>query len=35
MWQVGGSAQQNGAYKSRLTLEKQLLLKKTANEAGL
>jgi hypothetical protein len=36
LWQVGDSAQQNGAYKSRLTLEKQLLLeKKTANEAGL
>ncbi len=28
LWQVGDSAQQNGAYKSRLTLEKQLLLEK-------
>jgi hypothetical protein len=28
LWQVCDSAQQNGAYKSRLTSEKQLLLKK-------
>jgi len=28
LWQVGDSAQHNGAYKSRLTLEKQLLLEK-------
>ena len=28
LWQVGDSAQQNGAYESRLTLEKQLLLEK-------
>jgi len=28
LWQVGDSTQQNGAYKSRLTLEKQLLLEK-------
>ena len=28
LWQVGDSAQQNGAYKSRLALEKQLLLEK-------
>ncbi len=28
LWQVGDSTQQNGAYKSRLTLEKQILLEK-------
>jgi len=28
LWQVGDSMQQNGAYKSRLTLKKQLLLEK-------
>ena len=28
LWQVGDSAQQNGAYKSRLMLEKSLLLQK-------
>jgi hypothetical protein len=31
LWQVGDSTQQNGAYKSRLTLEKQVLLKKKQN----
>ncbi len=28
LWKIGDSAQQNGAYKSRLTLEKQLVLEK-------